>query len=426
MPLKTRTTIILGVGALAAVGLVATWLAARNRQRGVEVEVGKVARKEIVSTVLANGKIQPLKKVDISANIPGQVVNLAVREGEEVEKGAFLLQIDQAQYQASTRSSEANLQSLLHDRDAAQANLEQARYDLDKARKSLEEQLIPEAEAQRARSSFDAAQAAFSAAQQRVEQARASLEGARDTLSKTTIRAPLTGVVTSLPIHEGEVAVIGTMNNPGTVLMTIADLSEMDADLAVDETDLPRLAVGQKATLTIEAYPDRKFDGLVREIGSSPIRPGSDAATRTGSTTTEAIDFEVKLTLLDPPPGVRPGFSVTAEIETGRAADVLVIPIQALVTRENEREPPRDRSAEPGAIEEGVYLVKERKASFVPLETGLTGSLEIEIKAGLEEGNEIIVGPFRALRELKDGALVRIAPAKPEAAGSARGTERGS
>jgi len=420
--MKTRTKVILVVGTVVVLASTAGWIVRRNGQRGVEVEVGKVVRKEIVATVLANGKVQPLRKVDISANIAGQVVNLAVREGETVAKGDFLLQIDRAQYQASTRSSEANLQSLLHDRAAAQANLEQARYEFDKARKSFDEQLIPEAELQRARSAFDAAEASSSASEQRVEQARAGLEGARDTLSKTTIRAPIGGVVTALPIHEGEVAVIGTMNNPGTVLLTIADLSEMDADLAVDETDLPRLGVGQKAKLTIEAYPDQSFDGVVREVGSSPIRPGSDAATRTGSTTTEAIDFEVKVTLLAPPESIRPGFSVTAEIESGRAKDVPVVPLQALVSRNPEGSPGPNPSPSPAAtrpsarheVEEGVYLFADGKARFAHVETGLTGSLEIEVRSGLSEGDQIITGPFRALRELKDGTVVRVAPPKPE------------
>ncbi len=217
-------------------------------------------------------------------------------------------------------------------------------------------------------------------------------------------------------------AVIGTMNNPGTVLLTIADLSEMDADLAVDETDLPRLGVGQKAKLTIEAYPDQTFDGVVREVGSSPIRPGSDAATRTGSTTTEAIDFEVKVTLLAPPQNIRPGFSVTAEIESGRAQDVPVIPLQALVSRNPEGSPGPNPSPSPAAarssarqeVEEGVYLFADGKARFAKVETGLTGSLEIEVRSGLSEGDQIITGPFRALRELKDGTVVRVAPPKPE------------
>ena len=410
--MKTGTKIVLAVGGLAVVALGAAWVVRNQSRGGVEVEVGKVSRREIVSTVLANGKVQPLRKVDISANIAGQIVNLAVREGESVEKGDFLLQIDQVQYRASTRSSEANLESLLHDRDAAQANLEQARYDYDKARQSFEDQLIPETDLQHARSSFEAAQANLSAAQGRVEQARASLEGARDSLDKTTIRAPLSGVVTALPVHEGEVAVIGTMNNPGTVLMTISDLSEMDADLAVDETDVPRLAVGQTATLTIEAYPDGRFQGVVREVGSSPIRPGSDAATRTGTTTTEAIDFEVKVTVLDPPEGIRPGFSITAEIETARAAGVLVLPLQALVSREIPRDAGESASeTEPDRVEEGVYVLEEGRARFVAVETGLTGSLEIEAREGLSEGQEIIIGPFRALRELEDGKEVR-APEK--------------
>ena len=420
--MKTRTKVLLVIGTVALVGTTAAFVVRRSGQRGVEVEVGKVARKEIVATVLANGKVQPLRKVDISANIPGQVVNLAVREGETVAKGDFLLQIDRAQYQASTRSSEANLQSLLHDRAAAQANLEQARYEFDKAKKSFEEQLIPEADLQRARSAFDAAEASSSAAEQRVEQARAGLEGARDTLSKTTIRAPIGGIITALPIHEGEVAVIGTMNNPGTVLLTIADLSEMDADLAVDETDLPRLAVGQKAKLTIEAYPDKTFDGVVREVGSSPIRSGSDAATRTGSTTTEAIDFEVKVTLIAPPRDIRPGFSITAEIESGRAKDVPVIPLQALVNRSPGGSPTPSPTSSPSStrpsvkreVEEGVYLFADGKARFAKVETGLTGSLEIEVRSGLNEGDQIITGPFRALRELKDGSDVRIAKPKPE------------
>ena len=213
---------------------------------------------------------------------------------------------------------------------------------------------------------------------------------------------------------------VGTMNNPGTILMTISDLGSMDADLAVDETDLPRLKVGQSASLTIEAFVDRTFPGVVREVGSSPIRPGSDAAVRTGTTTTEAIDFEVKVTVADPPGEIRPGFSVTAEIETGRANGVLAVPIQALVTRD----PPPSAGSSPagpgtdastptarGAAQEGVYRKEEGKAHFVPIKTGLTGSLEVEVTEGLKEGDEIIVGPFRALRELKDGEAVRPIPA---------------
>jgi len=402
--MRTSLKVGLGLGAVVVVALAAAKMAGVGRKPGTTVQTAKVTKKDLVSHVLANGKLQPRNKVDVSTNIAGQIVNLAVREGDRVEKGRFLLQIDEAQYKASADSSEANLQSLLHDRDAARANFEQARYDLEKAQRSYEGALIPETELQRARSALDAAEANHQAAAGRVEQARASLEGARDSLRKTTIRAPLTGVVTSLPVHEGEVAVIGTMNNPGTVLMTISDLSEMEADLAVDETDLPRLAVGQQATLTIDAYPDRTFEGTVQEVGSSPIRPGSEAATRTGSVTTEAIDFEVKVVLLDPPEGVRPGFSVSAEVETGRAIDVPVVPIQALVTREK----PGAEGAKPhpnpsDGVEEGVYLLQEGKVRFTPIESGLTGSLEIEVKSGLTPGQEIVTGPFRALREIEDG-----------------------
>ncbi|HXI02275.1 MAG TPA: HlyD family efflux transporter periplasmic adaptor subunit, partial [Candidatus Saccharimonadales bacterium] len=193
-----------------------------------------------------------------------------------------------------------------------------------------------------------------------------------------------------------------------------------EADLAVDETDIPRLAVGQRAKLTVDAYPDQTFEGIVQEVGSSPIRPGSDAATRTGSTTTEAIDFEVKIVLRDPPEKVRPGFSVSAEVETGHASDVPVVPIQALVTREK---PGEKKGAELAAanqgVEEGVYLVESGKVRFVPIQTGLTGSLEVEVTSGVEPGQEIVTGPFRALRQIKDGSevVVKNLPEKKDGEG---------
>jgi len=404
--MRRSVKIGLGLGALVVVGLGAAKIAGVGKPKGTTVQTAKVVEKDVVSHVLANGKLQPGNKVDISANIPGQIVNLAVREGDRVEKGDFLLQIDKAQYEASASSSQANLQSLLHDRDAALASLEQARYDLEKARRSYEDALIPETEFQRARSQVETSEAGYQAALGRVDQARASLEGARDSLRKTTIRAPLSGIVTSLPVHEGEVAVIGTMNNPGTVLLTISDLGSMEADLAVDETDIPRLSVGQNAKLTLDAYPERTFEGVVREVGSSPIRPGSDAATRTGSITTEAIDFEVKVSITSPPGSVRPGFSVSAEIETGKAEGVPVVPIQALVTRETPAGDKDEGDAPRAGTEEGVYLLDGDKVRFVPVNTGLTGSLEIEVKEGLQAGQEIVIGPFRALREIKDGDQV--------------------
>jgi len=423
--MKTRTKVVLGIVLVVAVGGGAAAVVKSRKPKGIEVQTAVVAKKDLVAHVLANGKLQPRNKVDISANIPGQIVNLAVREGDAVSKGQFLLQIDKAQYQASAMSSEANLQSLLHDRDAANARVEQARYDFEKAQRSFSDRLIPEAEFQRARSALDSAEAAQQSAQGRVAQARAGLEGVRDSLSKTTIRAPLAGVITALPVHEGEVAVIGTMNNPGTILMTVSDLASMEADLAVDETDLPRLQVGQKATLRIEAYPDEEFLGVVREVGSSPIRPGTEAATRTGSNTTEAIDFEVKVTLENPPEGIRPGFSVTTEIETGRVEGVPAVPIQALVTRDDPPTPgaaPAPTSPR-GPAQEGVFRLDGLVARFVVVKTGLTGELEVEAKDGLAAGDVIVIGPFRALREIKDGGTVRIAPAPAaEAAGGSGGS----
>ncbi|HEX2060060.1 MAG TPA: efflux RND transporter periplasmic adaptor subunit, partial [Thermoanaerobaculia bacterium] len=210
---------------------------------------------------------------------------------------------------------------------------------------------------------------------------------------KTTMIAPMAGVITALPVEEGEVAVIGTMNNPGTVLLTIADMSVVEAVMEVDETDIPNVKVGQRATVTIDAYPNKTFSGVVTEVGSSPI---------TGSVTgaAEAVNFEVKIQLDNPPAGVRPGFSASADIVTGTRSKTLAIPIQAVVVREK-------KSGAKTIDEEGVYLHKEGKAQFVPIVTGLAGETNIEIVRGLSEGQEIVTGPFRALRELKDGTKIR-------------------
>ncbi len=366
--MKTRIKVGLVVGAVVLLGSAGAWIARRNGQRGVEVEVGKVVRKEIVATVLANGKVQPLRKVDISANIAGQVVNLAVREGERVAKGDFLLQIDRVQYQASTRSSEANLQSLLHDRDAAQANLEQARYDLDKARKSFDEQLIPEAELQRARSSFEAA----AASSQRGRAARRA--GARRSRGRARHAEQDDDPSPDRRQHHGAADPRGRGGGhrhdeqPGHRALDDRRPREMEADLAVDETDMPRLAVGQKATLTIDAYPERTFEGVVREVGVEPDPSGLGRGDADRQHDDRGDRLRGEGDAARPARDMRPGFSVTAEIESGRAKDVPVIPIQALVSRDPEPSP-SPPAATPSAareVEEGVYLLRRREGRASP------------------------------------------------------------
>ncbi|HET7706513.1 MAG TPA: efflux RND transporter periplasmic adaptor subunit [Thermoanaerobaculia bacterium] len=394
--MKRRTKIIIGV-ALAVVALLAVLGFASRRNKNVtEVTVAKVERSDLTSKVTATGRIDAQRKVDLSANVMGQIVNLAVREGDRVKKGDFLLQIDQKQLAASAQGAAASLEALFSDRDAQRANAAEAQRIYERAQKNYSDRIIPLAELDRARTALQAAQANVVAIERRIDQARANVTAARDTLSKTTMTAPMDGIVTALPVEEGEVAVIGTMNNPGTILLTIADMSVVEAVMEVDETDIPNVKVGQRATVTIDAYPNKTFSGLVTEVGSSPINA---QAAQSGA---EAVNFEVKIQVESPPEGVRPGFSASADIITGTAAKAVAIPIQALVVREK----PGSTAGKPEE-EEGVFLNENGQAKFAAVKTGLSGESNIEIVTGLKEGQEIITGPFKALREIKDGSKVK-------------------
>lgn len=394
--MKRRTKIIIAViVVLLLAGVTAASIATKG-QEGTPVTVEKVERMDLTSKVTANGRIDAKRKVDISAHVMGQIVNLAVREGDVVKKGDFLLQIDQKQLAATAEGAAASMRALHSERDAARANLAEAQRNFERARKNFEERIIPAAEYDRARTSLDAARANVTAIEQRIQQARANLAAARDTLSKTTMTAPMSGIVTALPVEEGEVAVIGTMNNPGTKLLTIADMSVVEAVMDVDETDVPAVEVGQRANVTIDAYPNKTFPGVVTEVASSPISRGGLGG---GS---EAVNFEVKIQLDDPPAGVRPGFSASADIITGTRSNVVAIPIQALVVREKP-----DSAPGKTVDEEGVYVFKDGTAQFVPVETGLAGEANIEIVEGLSADQQIVTGPFRALRDIKHGSKVR-------------------
>ncbi|HKR62591.1 MAG TPA: efflux RND transporter periplasmic adaptor subunit [Thermoanaerobaculia bacterium] len=394
--MKRRTKIILTVLGLLLIGGVTVGSIASKGKEGTPVTFAKVERMDLTSKVSANGQIDAQRKVDLSANVMGQIVNLAVREGDVVKKGDFLLQIDRKQLAASAQGAEASVRALFSDRDSARATLAEAELTYQRARKNFEQHIVPQADLDRASAALQSARANVGAIDQRIGQARANAAAAQDTLSKTTMRAPMGGVITALPVEEGEVAVIGTMNNPGTKLLTIADMSTVEAVMEVDETDIPNVKVGQRATVTIDAYPNKTYNGLVTEVGSSPI-------TRNGvSAGTEAVNFEVKIQLENPPAGVRPGFSASADIITGTRAKSLAIPIQALVVREK----PGSKVGKPQE-EEGVYLHDNGKVKFVPVTTGLAGETNIEITKGVKEGDQIVTGPFRALRDIKDGSKVR-------------------
>jgi len=403
---------ILGVVALV---VVLGAISARNKKIP-RVTVDKVERQDIVSRVTANGKIQAEKKVELSALVMGQIVNLAVREGDRVRKGDFLLQIDKNKAAAEEASSAAALQASLADRDAAKARLDKARFDFDRTRKNYEAKIVSQAEFQSAQSALETAQADFEAAQRRIEQSRATLNSYRDTVTKTTVRSPIDGVVTALPVKEGEVTVIGTMNNAGTQLMTISDMSTVEAVLMVDETDVPSVQVAQKAILAIDAYPNHPYDGTVTDVGNSPILP-NDPDLQGLTTTSDAINFKVKAKVLKPPNTIRPGFSVTADIITGRRAKALTIPLAAVVVRDD----PKGERTATGQIktQDGVYTLKAGKVAFAPIQTGLSGELRVEVRDGLSDGQQIITGPFKALRTLKEGERVVVEKEKKEGSAGA-------
>jgi HlyD family secretion protein len=374
--------------------------------------MAKVERQDLQSKVSANGKIQATKKVDISATVPGQVVQLAVNEGDIVKKGQFLLQIDSANYRASARGSQSSMEALQNELEAARANLAQAKADLSRAERNHAAGILADADLQRAVTAVTSGEASILATQHRIEQARATVDGVTDTLSKTTIRSPMDGVVTARRIEEGEVAIIGIQNQPGTVLLTISDMSVVEAEMEIDETSIPSVALGQEAIIHIDAYPNRSFDGVVTEVGNSPI-------TASLGGTTEAIKFKVKVQLKNPPAGIKPGLSVQADILTGFRSKVLTVPLQAMVVRDAPAKEGQPKPVGAAKDEEGVYVVEGGKAVFKAIKTGLLGELSIEVLEGIEEGEMLITGPFKELRDLKPGDLVR--EQKPNEAGPPRG-----
>ena len=416
MSKRLRIALLVVGGLVVLGGGTAAYL---SRNRGViPVTSARVETQDIVARVTSNGKIQAENRVELSALVMGQIVNLKVKEGDRVKKGDFLLQIDRNRAVADEAGSAAALLASGNDRDSARAAMEQAERDFQRTRNNFEARIASESDFDRARSALESARAAYAAAVNRVDQTRAGLNANRDTLSKTTILAPIDGIVTTLRVKAGEVTVIGTMNNPGTQLMTISDMSTVQAVLMVDETDTPTVRVGQKALLTIDAYGGTTFQGVVTEVGNSPIlRDDTDLAGLT--TTSDAINFKVRANLLQPPPGIRPGFSVTAEIITGTKARVLAIPLAAVVIRDS----PKGEKTESGRLktEEGVYAIKDGKVSFVPIKTGLAGELVIEVASGLEKGQQIVTGPFKAIRQLKDGDRVSIMSDKEKKAAEAQG-----
>ena len=323
----SKKTKIIGGAVLGVAAVVVLTGLIRGRDKNVpRVTTAKVEKIDLVSKVTANGKIQAQRKVDMSALVMGQIVNLAVKEGDHVKKGQLLLQIDRAQLAAQAQGREASLAAMRHDLDAAKSTAAQAEFDYERAKQNFQGHILAEADYQKAKSTLETSKANLAATEERMNSTMADLAASRDSLSKTTVTAPLEGVVTSLPIKEGEVTVIGTMNNAGTQLMTVSDMGSVEAVMMVDETSVPQVKVGQKATLSIDAYPNKKFEGTVTEVGSSPV-PKNDPDLLALVANSEAINFKVKIRMENPPDTIRPGFSVTADIVTARRDGTTAIPV---------------------------------------------------------------------------------------------------
>jgi HlyD family secretion protein len=403
--MSKKAKIILVVLILAGLGAILAFSLTGRDRNLPRVTTAKVEKVDLTAKVTANGKIQARRKVDLSALVMGQITNLAIKEGDKVQRGQLLLQIDKAQLAAQAAGREASLAAMRNDFAAARSTAQQAQRDYVRAKQNYDAHILSEAEFQKARSANDTAQSNLAATEERMRETSANLTASRDSLSKTTVTAPIAGVVTALPIKEGEVTVIGTMNNPGTQLLTISDMSEVEAVMMVDETSVPQVKVGQTANLTIDAYPGQKFRGTVTEVGSSPIQK-NDPDLLSLTQGSEAINFKVKIRVESPPETIRPGFSVTAEVVTGRKEGVPAIPIQALVVRDVPTKGKKSAASGRPETEEGVYLIKNGKLDFEKVESGLAGELMIEVRKGPAVGAEIVTGPFKVLRQVKEGDKV--------------------
>ena len=436
-----KVLIVLGV-VLVGAAVVAANLYYR-RDTGLSVQAEALRARDLEAIVSASGKVQPKRQVNVSAQTPGRVTRIAVEEGQRVKAGQFLLEIDPKQLEGQLQRGEASVAAAQSSLLGARTSVEQGRANLELARQNLKRQedlwkegLTTKENLEKAQNEVTVREADLRARtqdietnEQRIKQEQAGLSTTRYNLNQIIITAPMDGLVTRRSIEEGETAVVGTMNNAGSVLLTIADMSVIEAEVEVDETEIPSVSLKQEAKVTIDAVPDRTFKGRVTEIGNSPIQTSTTQNTGQRQATT----FKVVITLEEPVPDIRPGFTCTAEITTAKRKDVVAVPIQALTVREmlyndkgemvretpNRRrrgtnlETPLSASNEPPPGHtrketEGVFAIRDGKAIYLPVKVGVAGEQYFEVLDGLKAGDQVITGPFSSVRELSDGQTVRI------------------
>jgi len=415
-----------------------------KRETGVTVNAEAIRARDLEALVSASGKIQPKRQVNVSANTTGRVTRVAVEEGQRVKAGQFLLEIDPRSLDAQLQRGEASVAAAQSSLQQSRASVQQTRALLELARQNLKrtqelwkEQLTTREALERAENDVQVREAELKTREQeiqtneqRIKVEEAGLATTKYNLNQVIITAPMDGLVTRRSIEEGETAVLGTMNNAGSVLLTIADMSILEAEVEVDETEIPSVSRGQEAKVTIDAVPDRTFKGRVTEVGNSPIQTTSQ---NTGGQR-QATTFKVVITLVEEVPDVRPGFTCTAEITTATRQSVVAVPIQALTVREMlydpsgtlVREVPQRRrrgsdvvsqtvsasnEPPPGHTRketEGVFVLSAGKGVFTPVEVGIAGEQYFEVLTGLKAGDQVITGPFASVRELSDGGDVKL------------------
>ncbi|MCX5753844.1 MAG: efflux RND transporter periplasmic adaptor subunit [Candidatus Krumholzibacteria bacterium] len=425
--IRKRYFIFLAV-AVVVVILVLVNLKAREK-RALAVQTEEVTKRDITMVISASGSVRPKRKVDISASTIGKVTRVAVKEGEIVRKGQFLLQIDPVELETTVARIRAMLEAAKSSEKQAVAQAEQAKNDYERAKTLLEGGHRTTQEVETAKTNYDVAAARLEAVKQEIAQYRANLESAEHSLKEVTIVAPMSGIVTRRNVEEGEIAIMGTLNNLGTVLLTIADLSTIETEIEVDETEVTHMKIGDKAKVTLDAFPDTSFTGEVTEIGNSPIVSGASAAQ-------QGVDFKVVVTIHGAIPNVRPGLSADAEITVAEAKGALTIPIQSLTARRKrdlkgykaasdttgaadtakatdaaKPAPAEADTAKSGAADtevEGVFVVKDGRAQFHAVKVGISSQKYFEVTSGLDARDKIVSGNFKAIRELKDGQRVKI------------------
>jgi HlyD family secretion protein len=460
--MKKWKKIVIGVGVLVVLAVVVAVSIQQANKGVVAVQTGKVVLQDLTSLVTASGEVRPKTYTNVLGEGFGKITDIVVKEGDYVKKGDVLMKLENIQptadvdaQQAASHSAESGVKSAEASFKSAQATLAQRQADLEKAKFDwvrgqdlYTAQLIAKQEYDARKSSYDSAAAAVQVAQAQLQQTRAVLEQtgsilqqnqailvhSRDVLRKTTYRAPISGLVTYIAVRVGENVVPGIQNAEGSYLMTISDMSVVTAEVKVDETDITNVKNGEPADVTIDALPGKVFTGHVTEVGNQAVlRSSGLATTQTTANTQEARDFKVVVTLDSPPLGLRPGLSSTAKIKTAQKKNVLAIPIQALAVRTRrelkEAESHANKkdktdvtlaAAKPDTTAtgkeevQGVFVLRGKKAEFVPVQTGITGVTDIEVTSGLKEGDEIVTGSYKALRTLKPGTTVKVDNSAPK------------